>query len=302
MIQAMMRPEGSVDSTSTVLDLPHDQAPTRGPLKVHSFGMTDRGKARATNEDQFLIAEMAKVLHVRQTSLAHASQQLGHERGYLFLVADGMGGHAAGEKASALAIDSVEAFMLDRFKWFFHPWGKEGEELQAEFKSALAGADSRLIAEATANPACKGMGTTLTMAYSLDHELYVVHVGDSRCYLGRGGALERITRDHTLVQEMVSRGVLQPEEAAHHHLRHVISNAIGGHEAGVKVDVHKLHLEPGDLLLLCSDGLTEMVPDKDVHDLLRSEPDVRKACERLIAEANNRGGKDNVTVVLARYE
>jgi protein phosphatase len=301
MTQATMKPEQAADAASTILEAPPAPTPSRA-LKVESFGMTDPGKTRASNEDQFLIAEMAKVLQIRQTSLPPSKKKLGHERGYLFLVADGMGGHAAGEQASALAIDSVEAFMLDRFKWFFHAWGKEGEAVRAEFQTALAGADSRLIAAANANPAYKGMGTTLTMAYSLDHELHVVHVGDSRCYLCRGGAMARITQDHTLVQEMVNRGVLQPEEAAHHHLRHVISNAIGGNEPGVKVDVHRLHLESGDLLLLCSDGLTEMVPEPDVHAILRSEPDVRKACERLVAEANNRGGKDNITVVLARYD
>ena len=130
----------------------------------------------------------------------------------------------------------------------------------------------------------------------------MVHVGDSRCYLLHGSELQRLTHDHTLVAEMISRGTLQPEEAANHRLRHVITNVVGGHDLGVKVECHRIELAADDMLLLCSDGLTEMVPDDRIAALLQAQRDPRQACERLVAEANAHGGKDNITVIAARFE
>jgi protein phosphatase len=130
----------------------------------------------------------------------------------------------------------------------------------------------------------------------------VAHVGDSRCYLLRRGLLYRLTHDHTLVAEMVRRGVIDAQEAAHCGYRHVITNVVGGSDPGVRVEVHKLPLEAGDTLLLCSDGLTEMVPDPEVLAVLQAEADPARACARLVSCANEHGGKDNVTVVVARFE
>jgi protein phosphatase len=146
------------------------------------------------------------------------------------------------------------------------------------------------------------MGTTLTLAYGLGSELFVVHVGDSRCYLFRDDALHRLTRDHTLIAELLQRGELSPEEAARHPYRHVITNCVGGHEQGVEVEGHKLQLHPGDAILLCSDGLTDMVPDEAIHEVMRSEEDPRRACERLVAAANEQGGRDNITAIVARFD
>jgi serine/threonine protein phosphatase PrpC len=147
------------------------------------------------------------------------------------------------------------------------------------------------------------MATTLTLAYFLHHDLFVAHVGDSRCYLLRSNLLYRLTRDHTMVAEMVRRGVLKPEEAAHHAYRHVVTNVVGGSDPGVQVEMHKVALEAGDCLLLCSDGLTEMVPDADILNVLvTAQPDPAAACDRLVALANEKGGKDNITVVVARFD
>jgi protein phosphatase len=228
--------------------------------------------------------------------------QYSDERGHLFLVADGMGGHQAGEQASALAVDHIEEFVLNTLKWFLHLRGTEGQTLLSEFHAALQQADARICKEAGEHPELWGMGTTLTMAYSLNRDLFIAHVGDSRCYLFRGGELHQLTHDHTLVQEMVRRGVLQPEEATHHRLRHVVTNVLGSTEPGVMPEVHKVQLEAGDVMLLCSDGLTEMVADADISAVLREEADLRRACERLVALANEKGGKDNITTVLAGYD
>jgi serine/threonine protein phosphatase PrpC len=271
------------------------------PLTVRSFGLTDPGKVRATNEDQFLIAVMLKALQVERTSLPQPKVQHSSDRSHLFVVADGMGGHAGGDKASALAIDSVESFILETFKWFAQCKGREQDQILADFQGALGHANARVLAEAEQRPELHGMGTTLTLAYSLNDVLFVAHVGDSRCYLCRHGLLYRLTRDHTLVEEMVRHGGLPAEEAARHRWRHVITNAVGGGSPEVKVEVHKVHLEDGDRVLLCSDGLTEMVPEQEINHILQTEAEPEQACRRLVTLANDAGGKDNITVLVAHF-
>lgn len=277
--------------------------PTTGPpLAVRSFGLTDVGIVRPENEDQFLIAVLRKALRVEQSSLPQAKTQYGDEEGRLFLVADGLGGHRAGEQASALAVQSIEAFALNTLKWFLRLRGSEGKDVLSEFRDALGRADAKVIEEAAEHPELRGMATTVTLAYSLGDRLFVVHAGDSRCYLFRGGELHRLTQDHTLVQELVRRGQLSQEQAARHQLRHVVTNVVGGTHPGVQADAHKVDLEAGDRVLLCTDGLTEMLADDEIAAVLQAEPEPRGACERLVAQANERGGKDNVTVLVARYE
>jgi protein phosphatase len=272
------------------------------PLTVRSAGLTHRGQVRPANEDNFLIAELAKAMRIQESSIEPEGMRYGAERGYLFLVADGMGGHRAGEQASSLTLEVIERFVLDTLKWFFHLQASEERNVLAEFQAALRQADSTVLAQADRHPECHGMGTTLTMAYSLAGELFVVHVGDSRCYLLRNGELRRLTNDHTLTQEMVRRGMLKDEEAAQHPYRHVITNCVGGTSPGLQPEAHKMDLEPGDILLLCSDGLTEMVPESKVGAALLTTADPRKACERLVAMANEAGGRDNITAIVARFD
>jgi protein phosphatase len=299
-----MSQTGIESHVETVLprDLDTGLVPSNQALKVRGFGLTDRGKVRTSNEDQFLIAVLTKALQIQQTSLRQSQVQYAHEQGYLFVVADGMGGHAGGEQASALAVDSLESFLLDTFLWFHHLKGRDGDHVLHEFRQALGQADVHILAEAEQRPELRGMGTTLTMAYSLNNELFVAHAGDSRCYLFRQGNLHQITQDHTIVQEMVRRGLLAAEEAARHPLRHVVTNVIGGHEAGVQVEMHKVHLEAGDLVLLCSDGLSEMLANDEIAALLQDCSDLPGTCARLVGTANERGGKDNITVIVATYE
>jgi protein phosphatase len=286
---------------NTVLET--EQAPGQtGPFTVRSFGLSHPGQVRPTNEDQFLVAALTKALQVHYTSLPQSRMQYSDERGYLFVVADGMGGHQAGEQASALAVDLIERFVLNTFKWFFHLKEPEGQNVLTEFHAALRQTDARICKEAAEHPELWGMGTTVTTAYSVGADLFVVHVGDSRCYLFRDGALRQLTHDHTLVQEMVRRGHLKPEEAAAHQWRHVITNVVGGTEPGVQPEVHKVGLQAGDVVLLCSDGLTEMVPDAQIVTVLQEETEPRRICERLVARANEAGGKDNITVIAACYD
>ena len=271
-------------------------------LTVKAFGVTDKGRVRPSNEDQFLSAELTKAMRIWQTSLPEPKAQFGEERGHLFLVADGMGGHRAGERASALAVVAIEQFTLNTFKWFFDANGPEVQRVLTQFQTALRQADARILEEATEHPELRGMGTTVTMAFQLDAQLCVVHVGDSRAYLYGDGELYQLTHDDTLMAEMVSRGELQPEQVAQHRLRHVITNVVGGTEAVVNVEAHALAVRPGDRLLLCSDGLTEMVTDAAIAAILGAEPDPEAACTKLVAQANDAGGRDNITVLIARFD
>jgi PPM family protein phosphatase len=268
---------------------------------VRSYGLTDTGKVRKSNEDNFLIANMVKALQVDQTSLPQAKVQQSGRQGYLFIVADGMGGHVAGEEASALAIDSVESFVLDTLKWFARGKEQDHDQVLREFQAAILQVNARVLSEAAQRPELHGMGTTLTLAYNLGDELFIAHVGDSRCYLCRSGKLYRLTQDHTLVEDLVRAGSLAPEDVAKHRLRHVITNSVGGHSPEIRVEIHKARLEADDRVLLCSDGLTEMVTDDEIARVLDADCDPESACRRLVQAANDAGGSDNITVVIAHF-
>ena len=270
------------------------------PLVVRSYGATDGGRLRPTNEDQFLIADLTKAMNVRQTSLEEARARFGEQHGHLFLVADGMGGHHAGEHASALAVTLIEQFALNTFRWFMLT-AAHADSAVTDFQEAVEQADATIVEAATKRADLHGMGTTLTLAFHHDEELIVVHVGDSRAYLFRDETLRQLTRDHTVVAEMVRRGELDLAEARVHRLRHVITNVVGGTEAGVQAEAHSLTLRVDDELLLCSDGLTEMLSHAEISEVLRGEPDPEAACRRLISLANERGGRDNITAIVARF-
>ncbi len=270
--------------------------------RVACSGLTHPGKVRVNNEDHFLVAKLAKSMQIESSSLEGAgSTRFSAEDGYLMVVADGMGGAAAGERASALAVESVEEFTLNTLKWFFH-LGKSDESLLLdELRESLEAADRSVFDQAEADHRLAGMGTTLTMAYSVGPDLYIVHAGDSRAYLLRDGELEQVTHDHTLVQMLVSGGMLTPEAARRHHRRNVVTNVIGGPSPGVHAEIHKVRLADGDVLLLCSDGLTEPVADLAIAEALAAHPEPEAAARRLIELALEHGAPDNVTVVVARY-
>jgi protein phosphatase len=272
------------------------------PLTVKAFGVTDKGKVRTTNEDQFLIAELTKAMRVWQTSLPEPKLQVGEERAHLFLVADGMGGHRAGERASALAVAAIEEFTLNSFKWFFGSDATEAMKVLAQFQSAVSQADARILEEAAEHPELSGMGTTVTMAFHLGAQLCVVHVGDSRAYLYRDGELHQLTQDHTLMADMVRSGALRPDQVSEHQLRHTITNVVGGRELGVKVEARSVELQVGDRLLLCSDGLTEMVTNEAIAAILDAEPAPEPAARKLLAQASDGAASDNITLLVVRFD
>lgn len=272
------------------------------PLTIRSAGLSDAGRRRPVNEDQFLIAVLTKTMTVTQSTLPAPALKTGDVHGHLFLVADGMGGHRAGEQASALAVELIEQFTLNEFKWFLEDDDVRGAgSAAAEFETAIQEADAAIVRQAAARPDLKGMGTTLTLAYVVGRQLYIVHVGDSRAYLHRDDRLIQITQDHTVVADMVRRGELRPEEAASHHLRHVITNVLGGGESGVRAEAHVVDLQPEDGLLLCSDGLTEVVSAEDIANAMNRRQSPEDTARTLVDLANDRGGPDNITTIVALF-
>jgi PPM family protein phosphatase len=210
-------------------------------------------------------------------------------RAPVFVVADGMGGAQAGEVASRLAIEAFERGLPDA--------GTPEARLAERVREA-----NRQIYERSLEARDRaGMGTTITAAYLDDAHLAIAHVGDSRAYLYRKGSLTRLTQDHSLVEELVKQGKLTEEQAAEHPQRSIITRALGP-EPEVEVDTSTVEVEPDDLLLLCSDGLTTMVPEERVAEILAGDGPVERVAQMLIDEANSAGGRDNITVVLLRLE
>jgi protein phosphatase len=210
-------------------------------------------------------------------------------RAPVFVVADGMGGAQAGEVASRIAVEVFEQGLPDE--------GSAEERLATRAREA----NQRIHELAEAEAGRAGMGTTLTAAYLHDASLAIAHVGDSRAYLFRDGELKRLTKDHSLVEELVDRGKLTEEQAAEHPQRSIITRALGP-EPTVEVDTWSYPVRAGDVLLLCSDGLTSMISDKQLAAVLASTGDLRSAAQQLIDAANAAGGRDNITVVLFRVE
>ena len=236
-------------------------------------------------------------MSVWQTTLSEPRVQVGDERAHLFLVADGMGGSRAGERASALAVLAIEQFTLNTFKWFLGSDNAAAQKVLAQFGAALTEADARIRAEAASRPHLEGMGTTVTLAFHLGTQLCVVHAGDSRAYLYRGGQLNQLTQDHTMAAELARRG-----EVAGNRFHHVITNVVGGQNVGVKVEAHAFEVQAGDCLVLCSDGLTNMVKHEEIAATLGSEATPELVAKKLLALAHEAGAHDNITVVVARFD
>jgi len=269
----------------------------RLPLAVSSYGLSDKGRVRPGNEDCFLIANF----RAQPACSVSAKTTFGTEAAHLLIVADGMGGHRGGKYASNLAAVTAEAFLRNAFNELSASGKLEESHLLQQLRAALRATNERVLQEASQRPDLHGMGTTLTAALIYQSDLYIAHVGDSRCYLFRERELEQVTHDHTMVAEMMRHGYGSAKEsAAFKHLRHVLTNSVGGPKTELTVETHKIPLQVGDWLLLCSDGLTEMLPEEKITKILWSVNDPRHGCEQLIQEANQAGGVDNITALLAQ--
>jgi len=245
--------------------------------------VTDLGRVRTNNEDCYKIVEPLN----------------------LFVLSDGMGGEAHGEIASAMAVETVVKHCLDIEA---NPAAKVIGPVQPNWNArtkrlstAIHLANKNIFKSAEENPDQHGMGATLTAVWIDGAKLSIAHVGDSRAYLLRGGSLLQLTRDHSLVAEQVRRGILTSAEAEESDMQSVLLRALGA-QAEIEVDVEEHTLFPRDMLLLCSDGLTRMVTEPEIAGTLQAETDPERAAEKLVALANERGGPDNITVVIVRTE
>lgn len=240
------------------------------------FGTTDKGKVRAVNQDAFRVYEAPDTL------------------AGVIVLCDGMGGERAGEVASAVAADAFVDYAAQRFA---EPEPPLAVDVARE---AAAWANLQVYDRSRRDEACLGMGTTLVAAVITSDDAVVVNVGDSRCYWLAEGQLQQVTRDHSLVQEMVEQGVIAAEEARSHPRKNLITRAVGL-ERRIRSDVFRIDLRAGDTLLLCSDGLSNLVSDREIAGVLLCETELSHAGERLLTMALERGAPDNVTIVLLRH-
>ncbi len=254
----------------------------RVPSRFRVGWATDVGQVRSRNEDAMLAMEIGQQGGVGLPPLG------------LFVLADGMGGHRAGDVASALAIRAVAQYVLEQVYLPTLSGEEQGASLPA-LQEILV--EAVRLANAAVTSAVPGAGTTLTCALLVASQAYIAHVGDSRAYLVRGDRLEQITRDHSLVDRLVELGELTEGEAAHDPRRNVLYRAIG-QDGQLEVDTYLQHIPPGGRLLLCSDGLWGAVEKEEIARLIASAPSLQAACEAMVRAANDAGGRDNITVML----
>ncbi len=263
------------------------------------FGLSHPGLVRRENQDHFLIASLHKALRVQLSSMPEGTvpELVSRPRGVLVLVADGVGGSAAGHEASLTALATIARYVTNATDLYVRlDPGLEAAFLE-QLKRSVEKSHEVLLAEAASSDR-RGMATTLTMAMIVWPRAFVVHVGDSRGYRLRHGELELVTRDQTMAQAMVDAGLITPAQAEESRLRHVLWSAVGGREAAP--DVHVLDVDWTDMMLLCTDGLTKHVSDAEIREHMLRLPNSEAVCRALVQLALDRGGSDNVTVVAGR--
>jgi protein phosphatase len=282
---AAQPPGDSKDSSGTA----------RGEIRVRLFARTDVGQIREHNEDNFLVADLTR--KTRGLLEGNRAGVVGHH-GSLFAVCDGMGGAAAGEIASQLAVDILYERMVEGLE---EGLALSRDELARRLVRGIEAAGLRIFQEAKLDRTRRGMGTTVTAAALVDDHLFFAQVGDSRGYLLRDGQLVQLTRDQSLVNQLIEAGQLTEEEAETFEHNNIILQALGTADT-VQVDLTFCELRRGDTLLLCSDGLSGMVRFDDIRDLLCSTPEPLEACKQLTERANQAGGHDNITVIVVQFD
>ena len=267
----------------------------RGEIRVKLFARTDVGQIREHNEDNFLVADLTR----RSRGLLENNRiaAIGPQ-GSLFAVCDGMGGAAAGEIASQLAVDIIYERMAEGLQ---EGLSLTRDELARRLVLAIEAAGLRIFQEAKVDRTRRGMGTTVTAAALMDDHLFFAQVGDSRGYILRSGRLVQLTRDQSLVNQLIEAGQLTEEEAETFEHNNIILQALGTADT-VQVDLTFCELRRGDALLLCSDGLSGMVRFDDIQDVLRATPEPIDACKLLTERANQAGGHDNITVIVVQFD
>jgi len=238
---------------------------------------TSKGKIREINQDSYYISA--------------------DENCPLFIIADGMGGHKAGEVASKLAVEIISSSFENQIKNI----EMDDNSIINAIKNSIWRANDEIYRKSIENEEYSGMGTTVTMAYETNGNIFIGHVGDSRAYLLRDNTLYQITKDHSLVEELVKNGTITREEARFHPQKNIITRAVGTNKE-VEIDLIVKERTKGDILLLCTDGLTNMLNDEEIKELLIINDDMQKACELLVQLSNEKGGLDNISVVAIKFK
>jgi serine/threonine protein phosphatase PrpC len=284
---------------------PQLQAPPRPERKpsdeeMDIYGLTHRGKVRTENQDQFLVSSLRKEAVVHLTSLADPGNlTAGSERvALLLMVADGVGGGLRGAEASRIALEAVTRYVSRCMACYYAATTGDDRDFFAALQDGALQCHAEILRRGEEDPDYRGMATTLTLYLGHWPRAYLLQVGDSRCYLLRGGELSQISRDQTMAQELIDAGVMRPSDTAGTRLEHTLSSSIGGRQTAPVVT--RFELTWDTVVLLCSDGLTRHVSDELIAQRLRETRSSREACEALLADALEGGGTDNITIVVRR--
>jgi serine/threonine protein phosphatase PrpC len=276
--------------------------PTRKPTdaELDVYGLTHPGKVRQSNQDHFLIASLRKQMMVHLTSLPEPDQlpTLSERLAFLAMVADGVGGSAAGETASRLAVEVITRYVGESIRCYYAAPNEHDDAFLAALAEAAFQCHADLLTVAHEQPDLAGMATTLTLWIGVWPRAYLLQIGDSRCYILRNQQLVQLSRDQTMAQELVDAGVMARSEAGRTRWAHTLSSSLGGRQTAPTVT--RLDQEWGTVGLLCSDGLTTHVSDDQIRDRLRSMTSARQVCEDLLQDALEGGGTDNITILVGR--
>jgi protein phosphatase len=288
------------DVLATVIRTEPGMGPRPRDSDLDLFGLTHPGKVRRENQDHFLLSTVHQQAVIHATSLPEPERLpvRGERLATILLVADGVGGGKGGREASRLAAETITRYVTSTMRCFHTPAHRAEREFFEAMRKAALDAHDAVLAESAGRTEASGMATTLTLAVAVWPKMYVVQVGDSRCYRYWDGELRQITRDQTVAQDLVDQGVLPRERARHSPLSHVLASAIGGREARPEVSV--LDIPTGCVVLLCTDGLTKHVSDNEIAEHIRSMTSSEQLSRQLLALALERGGSDNITIITAR--
>lgn len=285
-------PVVQISASDPAHSAPRESAPTAAGLEVRVFGRTDVGMIREHNEDNFLISDLT---HNLRSVKPEIRKHLVGAAGSLFAVCDGMGGAAAGEVASQMAVDTIYELLQSGSP------ASSKDQFARQISEAIGEAGARIYLAAKTNRAQRGMGTTSTVVGVFDKTLFMGQVGDSRAYLVRNGRIKQLTKDQSLVAKLIEAGQLTEEEAENYEHGHIILQALGTSDS-VAVDLSFIDIRKGDAVLLCSDGLSGLVTSAQMLDVLMTSDEPMDCCKRLTDMANAAGGHDNVTVIVARFD
>ena len=273
-------------------------SPREAPLHIDFGACSHLGNVRRNNEDHYAVIRRKRSREVLLTNMPRADLALPDDESYLLVVADGMGGAAFGELASRLALKTADELVGSACGWITKLQDVDFPPIHDRIQAYADLIHETLVDYGQSDPRLAGMGSTLTCAHALGSDVIIAHVGDSRAYHFRQGKVQQVTRDQTLAQELMDAGMSARDTVR---FRHILTNCLGGDARAVRSEVYHLRLQDGDALLLCTDGLSDLIGNHEIAPVLANCGTAQQACDQLVGMALDRGGRDNITVVLGRF-